>query len=187
MTMQGDLVQRAQRGDHEAFDMLAGAAYDRLFALAYRILRDADQSDDAVQECLVRVWRDIRGLRDPDRFDAWLQRLLVNACYDEGRRLRSRAREIRLLPLDRAAPGDAANDLADRDQLERGFRRLPIEQRAVLVMHHYLGLRMPEIAETLGVPEGTVRSRLHYATLAMRAVLEADARTVVVAEGGRTA
>ena len=123
--------------------MLAGAAYDRLFALAHRILRDVDRSDDAVQECLVQAWRDIRGLRDTDRFDAWLQRLLVNACYDEGRRRRSRSREIQLLPLDRAAPGDAANDLADRDQLERGFRRLPIEQRAVLVMHHYLDLRLP--------------------------------------------
>ena len=185
--MQGDLVQRAQRGDKEAFDVLAGAAFDRLFALAQRILRDLDRTDDAVQECLVRAWRDLRGLRDPGRFDAWLQRLLINACYDEGRRQRSRSREIHLLPLERAAPGDAANDLADRDQLERGFRRLPIEQRAVLVMHHYLGLRLPEIAETLGIPEGTVRSRLHYATLAMRAVLEADARPVLVAEGGRTA
>ena len=185
--MQGDLVRRAQRGDQEAFDVLAGAAYDRLFALAQRILRDLDRSDDAVQECLVRAWRDVRGLREIDRFDAWLQRLLINACYDEGRRQRSRSREIHLLPLDRAAPGDAANDLADRDQLERGFRRLPVEQRAVLVMHHYLGLRLPEIAETLGIPEGTVRSRLHYATLAMRAVLEADARPALVAEGERTA
>ena len=135
----------------------------------------------------MHAWRDIRGLRDTGRFDAWLQRLLVNACYDESRRRRQRSVEIRLLPLDRAAPGDAARDVADRDQLERGFRRLPIEQRAVLVMHHYLDLRLPEIAETLGIPEGTVRSRLHYATLAMRAVLEADARPALVAEGGRTA
>lgn len=185
--MQGELVRRAQRGDVDAFDVLAADAYDRLFALAQRILRDFDRSGDAVQDCLVRAWRDIRGLRDPDRFDAWLQRLLVNACYDEGRRLRSRAREIRLLPLDRPAPGDSAAHVADRDQLERGFRRLPIEQRAVLVMHHYLGLRMPEIADTLGIPEGTVRSRLHYGTLAMRAALEADARPVLAVEGGRTA
>ena len=185
--MQDDLVRRAQRGDKAAFDVLASTAYDRLFALAQRILRDADRSDDAVQECLVRAWRDVRGLRDTGSWDVWLRRLLINACYDEGRRQRSRAREIHLLPLDRAAPGDAANDLADRDQLERGFRRLPIEQRAVLVMHHYLGLRLPEIAQTLGIPEGTVRSRLHYATLAMRAVLEADARQVLVAEGGRRA
>ena len=91
------------------------------------------------------------------------------------------------MTFDRAAPGDATSDLADRDELERGFRRLPIEQRAVLVMHHYLGLRIPQIADTLGVPEGTVRSRLHYATLAMRAVLEADARTIGVVEGGRPA
>ena len=185
--MPGDLVQRAQRGDHEAFDALAGAAYDRLFALAYRILRDADRSQDAVQECLVHAWQDVRGLRDPGRFDAWLQRLLVNACYDESRRRRQRSVEVHLLSLDRAAPGNAAEELADRDQLERGFRRLPVEQRAVLVMHSYLGLRIPEIAETLGVPEGTVRSRLHYATLAMRAVLEVDARPALVAEGGRTA
>jgi len=185
--MQGDLVQRAQRGDHEAFDMLAAAAYDRLFGLAYRILHDADRSQDALQECLVHAWRDIRGLRDVARFEAWLQRLLVNACYDESRRRRQRSVELHLLPLDRVAPGDTASDVADRDQLERGFRRLPIEQRAVLVMHHYLGLRLPEIAETLGIPEGTARSRLHYATQAMRAVLEADARPVLVAEGGRTA
>jgi RNA polymerase sigma-70 factor, ECF subfamily len=185
--MQVDLVGRAKRGDVEAFDVLATAAYDRLYAFARRILRDGDRSEDAVQECLVRAWRGLRGLRDLDRFDAWLYRLLVNACYEESRRRRSRAVEIHVLPPDRAAGGDLARDQADRDQLERGFGRLPVEQRAVLVMHHYLGLRMPEIAETLGIPEGTVRSRLHYATLAMRAVLEADARPVLVAQGGRTA
>lgn len=161
--MQGDLVHRAQSGDHEAFDALAGAAYDRLSALAYRILRDSDRSQDAVQERLVHAWRDIRGLRDLSRFDAWLHRLLVNACYDESRRRRQRSVEIHLLSFDRAAPGDAARDIADRDQLERGFRRLPIEQRAVLVMHHYLGMRLPEIAETLGsllvITSTTVPSR----------------------------
>jgi RNA polymerase sigma-70 factor (ECF subfamily) len=185
--MQGDLVQRAQRGDHEAFDALARAAYDRLFSVAHRVLREADRADDAVQECLVRAWRDIRGLRDPDRWDAWLYRLLINACHDESRRQRSRSREITLLAFDRAAPGDTARDLADRDELERAFRRLPVEQRAVLVMHHYLGLPTPEIARTLGIPEGTARSRLHYATVAMRAHLEADARLATVAAGGRPA
>jgi RNA polymerase sigma-70 factor (ECF subfamily) len=185
--MQSGLVRRAQRGDHEAFDVIAGEAYDRLFTLAYRILRDTERAKDAVQECLVRAWRDIRGLRDPERFDAWLHRLLVNACYDEARRRRARAFEVRLLPLERAAHDHPFDDLVDRDELERGFRRLPVEHRAVLVMHHYLGLRLPEIADILGIPEGTVRSRLHYATGAMRAVLEADARPALVAHGGRTA
>lgn len=181
------LVERAQRGDHEAYEILTAEAFDRLYAVARRILRDADRTDDAVQECLVRAWSDLRGLRDPDRWEAWLFRLLANACRDEGRRMRRRGSEIRVIPMERAAPGDAANALADRDQLERGFRRLNIDQRTVLVLHHYLGLRPAEIAETLGIPVGTVHSRLHYATTALRAVLEADARTVMVAAGGRSA
>ncbi|MFN8619646.1 MAG: RNA polymerase sigma factor [Chloroflexota bacterium] len=157
-----------------------------LLDLARRILRDQDRTDDAVQECLVRAWRELRGLRDPDRWEAWLFRLLINACRDEGRRVRRRGAEIRVLPLDRPAPGDQARDLADRDELERGFRRLTIDQRSVLVMHHYLGMRSTEIAETLGIPVGTVHSRLHHATNALRAVLEADARPPKVA-GGRSA
>lgn len=182
--MDVEVVRRAQRGEREAFDMLAAGAYDRLFVLAQRILRDSEPSKDAVQECLVQAWRGLRTLRDPGRWDAWIQRLLINACYQEARRSRHHLHELRALPLQHAAPGDATADLADRDQLERGFRRLPVEQRAVLVLHHYLGLRLPEIAELLGVPEGTVRSRLHYATGAMRAALEADARSSrFVAEG----
>lgn len=184
--MQRDLVIRARSGDHDAFEALTAAAFDRLYAAARRILRDKDRTDDAVQECLVRAWRELRGLRDPDRWEAWLYRLLINACRDEGRRQRRRGAEIRVLPQERAAPGDQARDLADRDELERGFRRLNIDQRSVLVMHHYLGMRPAEIAETLGVPVGTVHSRLHYATSALRAVLEADAREAMVA-GGRTA
>lgn len=185
--MQRDLVERAQGGDHEAFEALTGAVFDRLYAIAQRILRDVDRSEDAVQECLVRAWRDIRGLRDPDRFDAWLYRLLVNACRDEGRRLRRSAANLRLLIPDQATPGDPFGEIADRDQLERGFRRLTIEQRSVLVLHHYLGMRPAEIAETLGVPVGTIHSRLHYATTALRAGLEADARAPLVAMGGRKA
>jgi RNA polymerase sigma-70 factor (ECF subfamily) len=181
------LVERAQRGDHEAYEVLTAEAFDRLYAVARRILRDADRTDDAVQECLVRAWSDVRTLRDPDRWEAWLFRLLVNACRDEGRRMRRRGSEIRVIPMERAAPGDAANALADRDQLERAFRRLNIDQRSVLVMHHYLGLRPAEIAETLGVPVGTIHSRLHYATSSLRALLEADARTAMAAAGGRTA
>jgi RNA polymerase sigma-70 factor (ECF subfamily) len=183
--MQRELVEHARRGDHDAFEALASVAFDGLYALAQRILRDADLTDDAVQECLIRAWRELPRLRDASRFDAWLRRLLVNACYDESRRARRRTVEIRVLPLDRAGGRDSAAELADRDELERGFRRLSVEQRAVLVMTHYLGMRAGEIAETLGIPAPTVRSRLLYATAAMRAVLEADARPTLVAEGAR--
>jgi RNA polymerase sigma factor (sigma-70 family) len=183
--MQRDLVDRARGGDHDAFEALASVAFDGLYALAHRILRDVDRSDDAVQECLIRAWKELPHLRDPDRFDAWLRRLLVNACYDESRRSRRRSVEIRLLPLERPGGRDGASDLADRDELERGFRRLSVEQRAVLVMTHYLGMPAGEVAETLGIPVGTVQSRLLYAISAMRAVLEADARPARVAAGGR--
>jgi RNA polymerase sigma-70 factor (ECF subfamily) len=182
--MQRELVELAKRGDHDAFEALATGAFDGLYALAHRILRDVDRTDDAVQECLIRAWRRLPRLREPERFDAWLRRLLVNACYDEGRRMRRRA-ELHILPLERAGGRDAATDLADRDELERGFRRLSVEQRSVLVLTHYLGMSAREIAETLDIPVGTVQSRLSYASKAMRAVLEADARPARLAEGGR--
>jgi len=183
--LQRELVELARRGDHDAFEALASVAFDGLYALAHRILRDVDRSDDAVQECLIRAWKELPRLRDPARFDAWLRRLLVNACYDESRRTHRRSVEIHVLPFERPGGRDAATDLADRDELERGFRRLSVEQRAVLVMTHYLGMSAAEIAGTLGIPVGTVQSRLLYAIRAMRAVLEADARPVQVAAGGR--
>jgi RNA polymerase sigma factor (sigma-70 family) len=183
--MQRELVEQARRGDHDAFEALASVAFDGLYALAHRILRDVDRADDAVQECLIRAWREIPHLRDPDRFEAWLRRLLVNACYDESRRSRRRSLALTLLPLERAGGHDTSTDLADRDALERGFRRLSVEQRTVLVMTHYLGLPAAEIALTLGIPVGTVQSRLRHALAAMRAALEADARPVPIAVGGR--
>lgn len=178
--MRRDLVEAAQRGDHDAFEVLATSAGDRLYAVAFLILRAADLAEDAVQEALVRAWRQLPALRDPDRFDAWLHRLVVNACADQGRQLRRWSQQVRLLPPETAA-GDHASSVADRDQVERGFRRLKPEQRAVLVLHHYSGLSAAEIAQVLGIPEGTARSRLHYATAALRAALEADARQPVVA------
>jgi RNA polymerase sigma-70 factor (ECF subfamily) len=184
--MQRQLVEQARRGDRDAYEALASSAFDGLYALAHRILRDVDRTDDAVQECLIRAWRQLPRLRDPERFDAWLRRLLVNACYDEARRVRRRSRDIHILPLDRAGERDAANDVVDRDELERGFRRLSVEQRTVLVMTHYLGMSAREVAETLEIPIGTVQSRLLYAIRAMRAVLEADARPVSIAAGGRS-
>jgi RNA polymerase sigma-70 factor (ECF subfamily) len=180
-----DLVEQAQRGDRDAFGILARSRGDRLFGIANRILRDIEQSEDAVQQTLVIAWRELPRLRDPDRFDAWINRLLVNTCYLEARRARQWSANIRVLPLDGPAGPDDTLNVADRDQLDRGFRRLPPDQRAILVLRHYLGLEPVEIAETLGIPLGTARSRLHYAHRAMRAALEAVERSVAVGEGGR--
>ncbi len=180
-----DLVEQAQRGDREAFAILARSRGNVLFGIARRILRDVDLAEDAVQQTLVIAWRELPRLRDPDRFDAWLQRTLVHACYAESRRKRAWRANIRVLPVDGPAGPDSIGGLIDRDEVERGFRRLPPEQRAILVLHHYLGLGLNEIGEVLAIPAGTARSRLHYAHRAMRALLEADARPTAVA-GGRS-
>ena len=182
--MDTELVVRAQHGDREAFAILARTHGDRLMAIAQRILRDVGRAEDAVQQTLVIAWRELPGLRDPDRFDAWLQRLLVNASYAEARRSRAWTANVRILPVDGPAGMDETLSLDDRDRIERGFRRLPPDQRAILVFTHYLGLTPTEIAERLGIAGGTARSRLHYAHRAMRAALEADERPVAVA-GGR--
>ncbi len=180
-----DLVEQAQRGDREAFAILARTHGDRLMAIAYRILRDVGRAEDAVQQTLVIAWRQLHGLRDPDRFDAWIQRLLVHASYAEARRWKSWNANVRVLPLDEPAGLDEGMSVHNRDLLERGFRRLPPDQRAILVFTHYLGLTPTEIAERLEIPVGTARSRLHYAHRAMRASLEADERPSAVAAGGR--
>ncbi len=181
--MDRDLVEQAQRGDREAFAILARTRGDVLFGIARRILRDVGLAEDAVQQALVITWRELPRLRDPDRFDAWLQRTLVHACYAEARRNRAWITAIRTQPVDGLAGPDEIASLADRDEVERGFRRLPPEQRAILVLHHYLGLGLNEIGEVLDVPAGTARSRLHYAHRAMRALLEADARPTAAAGG----
>lgn len=168
-------VERAMRGDHDAFASLIGPASRRLFELACLILRDSDRAADATQEAIVRAWRELPRLRDPERFEAWLRRLVVNACYDEARRVRRRA-EVTLLAAGVRAIGDEAADVEARDRVERAFRRLPLEQRAVLVLQHHLELTHPEIAETLGIPVGTVKSRIRYGSSALRASLEADDR-----------
>jgi RNA polymerase sigma-70 factor, ECF subfamily len=171
-----ELIGRAQHVDEEAFASLAVAAGDRLHAVAHRILRDTDLAEDATQQALLAIWRDLPQLRDPARFDAWSYRLLVRACYAEGRRSRQWAPNLRLLPADEPASADGTSRVVDRDQLERGFRRLSIDHRAVVVLHHYLDLPLDEVADVLGVPAGTVRSRLHHAMRGLRAALEADAR-----------
>ncbi len=174
--MDTELVLLAQRGDEGAFASLAVAVGDRLHAVAHRILRDTDLAEDATQQALLAIWRDLPQLRDPARFDAWSYRLLVRACYAEGRKTRQWMPNLRLLPDDEPSAGEGLGPVVDRDQLERGFRRLSIDHRAVVVLHHYLDLPLEEVAETLGVPIGTVRSRLHYAMRGLRAALEADAR-----------
>ena len=174
--MDTELIGRAQHGDEEAFASLAVGVGDRLHAVAHRILRDTDLAEDATQQALLAIWRDLPRLRDPARFDAWSYRLLVRACYAEGRRTRRWAPNVHLLPADEPPASDASSAVVDRAQLERGFRRLSIEHRAVVVLHHYLDMPLDEVAETLGVSVGTVRSRLHHAMRGLRAALEADAR-----------
>ena len=174
--MHRHLVERAMAGDHDAFAELARVRIGRLYAIAVLILRDPGRAEDATQEALVAAWRDLSALRDPDRFDAWIHRLLARSCYREARRGRRRwAVEMEVRPSTTVEP-DHAPHLADRDELERGFRRLDADQRSVIVLHYYLGLTLDEVGEALGIPPGTVRSRLHRATAAMRAALDADAR-----------
>ena len=176
--MQRDLVLRARDGDHDAFTSLAADAFDRLHRTARLILRSDDLASDAVQEALMSAWLHIRAVRDPDRFDAWLHRLLVHACYREARRVRRRGvMEIHVDAPDAPGGVDAQELTAVRDLLERGFHRLTPEQRAVLVVHYYLGLSDAEAANVLDMALGTFKSRLNRASAALRAALDADART----------
>jgi RNA polymerase sigma-70 factor (ECF subfamily) len=174
------LVERAMAGDHEAFSELTRLSIAKLYAIARLILRDGERAEDATQEALVAAWRRFSTLRDPDRFEAWMRRLLVNACYREAARSSRRMRmEASVRPID-GAVADPSAALADQDELERGFRRLSPEQRALIVLHFYLGLPMQETAEILRLPIGTVKSRLSRAISQMRATLDADARLPLV-------
>ena len=182
-----DLVLRARDGDRTAFAALVDRSIDRWYAVARLIVRDDHRAEDAVQDALLRAWLGIRALREPDRFDAWAHRLVVHACYTAARRERSRRLiEIQVMALDGPASADSESSLATRDQLERGFRRLSPEQRAVLAVHYYLDLPDAQAAEVLDVPIGTMKSRLNRATAALRAALAADDRAPALAEG-RTA
>jgi RNA polymerase sigma-70 factor (ECF subfamily) len=171
-----DLVQRAQRGDKTAFADLATEIADRFLAVARRILRDQNLAEDATQQALLSIWQDLPQLRDPARFDAWSYRLLVRACYAEGKKQRRWAPNLRLLSADEPAAADGFSSIIDRDELESGFRRLSMDHRVVVVLHHYLDLPLERVADILGVPSGTVYSRLHYAMRGLRAALDADAR-----------
>jgi RNA polymerase sigma-70 factor (ECF subfamily) len=165
---QRELIDRAKHGDHDAFAELVDGALRRLDAAARLILRDPDLAQDAVQESLIRAWRDLPGLRDPDRFDAWLHRLLVNACLDLHRRRRRRPIEVRLSPIDFMTTPDPSSAYAEREVLDAALRRLDPGHRAVVALHYLLGMPLPEVAVSLGIPYGTAKSRLHYALTAMR-------------------
>lgn len=165
------LVAAAAAGDQDAFAALAAPRLDRLFATASLILRDRGLAEDAVQDALVRAWRDLRSLREPRRFDAWLRRLVVNACRDQSRRHRRHESNIRLLPDHDRPTADSTGQLADSEALEQGLRSLSIDHRAAIVHHYYLELSLPEMADALGIPVGTAKSRLHHARLALRAAI----------------
>jgi RNA polymerase sigma-70 factor (ECF subfamily) len=174
--MDTDLVVRAQRGDKDAYALVASEIADRFLAVARRILRDRDLADDATQQALLSIWRDLPQLRDPGRFESWSYRLLVNACYAEGRKERRWSPNLRVLPIEEGTPDGSLNAVVDRDQLERGFRRLTVDQRTVVVLYHYLDKPLDEIARILEIPTGTAHSRLHHAMRGMRAALDADTR-----------
>jgi RNA polymerase sigma-70 factor (ECF subfamily) len=170
-TLDIDLVVRAQHADEAAFERLAETSYGRLLGIAYRILRDRAQADDAVQHTLIEAWRTLPRLRDPARFEAWTYRILVRACHQEVRRHRG------LLTLDGIAEPAAPDDVTgvdDRDLLERAFRSLSVEHRAVVVLHHHLGMTLPQVAEALDIPVGTVGSRLSRAMTQLRHDLRPD-------------
>jgi RNA polymerase sigma-70 factor, ECF subfamily len=183
--MHVELVERAKRGDRAAFESIAASSVDRCYALAYRILRDPHRAQDAAQQALIGAWRDLPTLRDAERFDAWLHRLVVNACYVEARgerRWNARVQVVRVMP--QVTP-DHAGSVAAREELEAAFRQLTPEHRAVVVLHHHLGYQLTEIAETLGIPAGTARSRLHHAVRQLRGILDTSDRPA--AAGERTA
>ena len=174
--MERKLVEQAMHGDEAAFDALIGRVGDQLHSAARRILRDPYLAEDATQRALLEAWRYLPTLRDPDRFEAWLYRLLVNACNAEERRERRHRANIRLLESDEPAVHDSASRIATRQQLDQAFRALGVEHRTVVVLIHYLGFSAGEAADAMGTPVGTVRSRLHYALKQLRAAVEADAR-----------
>ena len=174
--MRTRLVEQARDGDDVAFGELVDLDGDRCYAIAYRILRDAERAQDAVQQAFLIAWRDLPRLRDPERFGPWLHRLLVNACYEELRRHRRWSTRIRVLPVDGPGGPDPMVSVDDRDALDRAFERLTPQHRAVVVLHHHAGLSLAEIADIVGVPTGTVKSRLHYATRTLRAAIVADSQ-----------
>jgi RNA polymerase sigma-70 factor (ECF subfamily) len=177
--MDPELIRLAQGGDRVAFGRIAEAELDRLYALAVLVLHDPTLAEDAVQETLVRAWRSLPRLREPDRFDAWLRRVCVHACIDAARAGRHRRTE-RELPLELPEPGDLETLTAERDAVTRAFLALSPAHRAAFVLRHYHGRSVAEVADALHVPLGTAKSRIHYAEQAMARAMDADAAWATV-------
>jgi RNA polymerase sigma-70 factor (ECF subfamily) len=185
---QRDLVIRAAAGDHDAFTSLVAVSIARLDAAARLILRDDELARDAVQDTLVRAWRDLPGLREPDRFDVWLHRLTVNACLDLARRRQRRSIEVQLTPIAMPSIADATVEIAERQQLDDALGLLEPGWRAIVVMHYYLGMPLPDIAVALRIPLGTAKSRLHRALRLMRGSLDGPSdEPLETARGGQLA
>ena len=177
------LVRRARDGDHGAFESLVRPEIDRLYGLAGLLLSDRTRAEDAVQEALLRAWRDLPKLREPAKFGAWLRRLVVNAAHDEGRRLKRRRGETELKPHHDPVSADELDGLVQRDELSRAFRRLKEEERTVVALRYYMDLSSADAANAMGIHEVSYRSRLHRALRTLSAALAADARASANPEG----
>jgi RNA polymerase sigma-70 factor, ECF subfamily len=180
---QRTLVEQARRGDHDAFATLARGAAVRLDRAARLMVRDPELARDAVQDALMRAWRDLPGLRDPDRFQAWIYRLTVNACLDQARHRRRRVVEVEIEPFAGPASPDPAAAIADREVIETVLRRLDERGRAIVVLHYFVGLPLTDVAVSLGIPLGTVKSRLHRTLDEMRGAVRAEPASVRLSEG----
>ncbi len=186
-TVRHDLVARAQAGDQDAFSDLVRPSFARLLGTARLILRDPDRAQDAVQEALVLAWRDIRAIREPDAWDAWLYRLTIRACYRWARRQRQRD-VIELQVPTAAEPAterDFSTTLVERDLVGRHISRLPLDQRTIMVMHFYLDLPLSDAAAILGIPVGTAKSRLHRGLETLRVAMSAERHGLVRAPSPR--
>jgi RNA polymerase sigma-70 factor, ECF subfamily len=182
--MEQELARRARDGDRDAFSTLVRASLTRLYTTARLVLRDPDRAEDAVQEALIQAWRDLPSLRELDRLDAWLHRLLIRACYRNANR--ERRRMIVEIPLSASYDGsrpDGSVAMADRDELERAFQRLTLDQRAVLTLVYFADLSLADASLALGIPLGTTKSRVHHALQALRAALAAVERVPELSGG----
>jgi RNA polymerase sigma-70 factor, ECF subfamily len=181
------LVARAQSGDHEAFSALARASFGRLFGAAKLILRDQNRAEDAVQEALVLAWKHVRAIRDPEAWDAWLYRLTVRACYRLAKSANRRdVVELHVEPETEPTGQDFTGPLVERERLGSELGRLPVDQRAVMVLHFYLDLPLTDAAAVLDIPVGTAKSRLHRGLETLRIALSEDA-AAATASGERRA